>query len=184
MASKIPAQHSRVMPYLHYHDPNAAIDFLTKAFGFTLRFAHRGEGGRVLHAQVGVGDTSFMLGPAQPDFHSAAASALPALHASVWCYVDDADAHCERARAAGAVILREPTDQPYGVREYDALDGEGQEWYFAQMLDAAKIAPGAPKKKTVAKRKAAPKAKSRRPAKAAKKKPAKGKPRRKAGRRR
>jgi uncharacterized glyoxalase superfamily protein PhnB len=180
MASKIPAQHSRVMPYLHYHDPNAAIDFLTKAFGFTLRFAHRGEGGRVLHAQVGVGDTSFMLGPAQADFRSAAASALPALHASVWCYVDDADAHCERARAAGAVILREPTDQPYGVREYDALDCEGQEWYFCQTLDARKIAPAAAKKKAPAKKKAAPKAKARKPAK----KPAKGKPRRKAGRRR
>jgi len=180
MAKKIPAHHSRVMPYLHYHDPNAALDFLTKAFGFTVRFAHRGDGGRVLHAQVGVGDTSFMLGPAQQDFRSAAASALPALHSSVWCYVDDADAHCERARAAGAVILREPTDQPYGVREYDALDQEGQEWYFCQPLDDRKIAP-APQRKAVAKRKAAPKRKA---TKAARSKPAKRKPARKKPRRR
>jgi uncharacterized glyoxalase superfamily protein PhnB len=176
VAKKIPAHHARVMPYLHYHDPNAALDFLTKAFGFTVRFAHRGDGGRVLHAQVGVGDTSFMLGPAQQDFRSAAASALPALHSSVWCYVDDADGHCERARAAGAVILREPTDQPYGVREYDALDQEGQEWYFCQPLDDAKIAPQV-KKKSAPKRRAAPKAKPRR-------KPAKRKPVRKKGRRR
>ena len=176
MARKIPAHHSRVMPYLHYHDPNAALDFLTRAFGFTLRFAHRGDGGRVLHAQVGVGDTSFMLGPAQQDFRSAAASALPALHSSVWCYVDDADAHCERARAAGATILREPTDQPYGVREYDALDQEGQEWYFCQPLDDRKIAPQT-------KRRAAKPAKKKvRAAKA--RKPAKRKaPRRKGGRR-
>jgi uncharacterized glyoxalase superfamily protein PhnB len=167
MASKIPAQHSRVMPYLHYHDPNAAIDFLTKAFGFTLRFAHRAEDGRVRHAQLGVGDTSFMLGPAQPDFGSAAASAVPALHASVWCYVDDADAHCERARAAGAVILREPSDQPYGVREYDALDCEGQEWYFCQPLDARKIGPAA-KAKAPARKRAAPKAKTRKPERTAK----------------
>lgn len=172
MARAIPAHHSRVMPYLHYHDPNAALDFLTRAFGFTVRFAHRGEGGRVLHAQLGVGDTSFMLGPAQQDFRSAAASALPALHASVWCYVDDADAHCERARAAGATILREPTDQPHGVREYDALDQEGQEWYFCQPLDDRKIAP-ATKQKGAAKRKAAPKAKARK--KAARKKPTKSK---------
>jgi hypothetical protein len=56
-------------------------------------------------------------------------------------------------------------DQPYGVREYDALDREGQEWYFCQLLDAAKIAPQA-KRKAAAKgkpRKAA--AKTRRPAK-------------------
>jgi uncharacterized glyoxalase superfamily protein PhnB len=182
VAKKIPAHHSRVMPYLHYHDPNAALDFLTKAFGFTVRFAHRDETGLVRHAQVGVGDTSFMLGPAQQDFRSAAASALPALHASVWCYVDDADAHCERARAAGATILREPTDQPYGVREYDALDQEGQEWYFCQPLDDAKIAP-APKKKAAAKRKPVPKAKARK-ATAARKRPAKRKPARKKPRRR
>ena len=50
MASKIPAHHARVMPYLHYHDPNAALDFLGKAFGFSVRFAHRDEAGRVLHA--------------------------------------------------------------------------------------------------------------------------------------
>jgi uncharacterized glyoxalase superfamily protein PhnB len=174
MASKIPAQHARVMPYLHYQDANAALDFLGKAFGFSLRFAHRDEAGRVLHAQVGVGDTSFMLGPAQPDFRSAAASALPALHASIWCYVDDADAHCERARAAGATILREPADQPYGVREYDALDAEGQEWYFCQPLDAAKIAPQTRRQAAKQKPRAAA-AKARRPAK---RKPARKKARR------
>lgn len=141
MPAKLPAHHARVMPYLHYHDPNAAIDFLTKAFGFTLRFAHRDEAGVVRHAQLGVGDTTFMLGPAHPQFRSAAASALPALHSSTWCYVDDVDAHHSRARAAGALILREPADQPYGVREYDALDHEGQEWYFCQLLDAGKMAP-------------------------------------------
>lgn len=176
MAAKIPAHHGRVMPYLHYHDPNAALDFLGKAFGFSVRFANRDEAGRVLHAQVGVGDTSFMLGPAQPGFRSAAASALPALHASIWCYVDDADAHCERARAAGATILREPTDQPYGVREYDALDCEGQEWYFCQLLDARRIAPGRERK--AAARRKAPKAKARsRAAKPSRKKPAKRRPR-------
>jgi uncharacterized glyoxalase superfamily protein PhnB len=174
MAKRIPAHHSRVMPYLHYHDPNAAIDFLTKAFGFTLRFAHRDESGVVRHAQIGVGNTSFMLGPAYPAFRSAAASALPALHASTWCYVDDADAHCARARAAGALILREPADQPYGVREYDALDAEGQEWYFCQPLDAAKIAPQTRRQAAKQKPRAAA-AKARRPAK---RKPARKKARR------
>jgi PhnB protein len=164
VARKIPAHHARVMPYLHYHDPNAAIDFLTKAFGFTLRFAHR-EAGVVRHAQLGVGDTTFMLGPAYPDFRSAAASALPALHASIWCYVDDVDAHFARARAAGALILREPADQPYGVREYDALDQEGQEWYFCQLLDAGKMAPQARRKAAKKKPRAKAAKAARRPAK-------------------
>jgi uncharacterized glyoxalase superfamily protein PhnB len=159
MAQRIPAEHSRVMPYLHYRDPAVALDFLEKAFGFRVRFVHRDETGVVRHAQVGVGDTTFMLGPVYPALRSAAANELPGLNASIWCYVDDADAHCAQARTAGAKILREPMDQPYGVREYDALDAEGQEWYFCQPLDAGRIAP---ESRPTTQRKAAPR---RKPAK-------------------
>jgi uncharacterized glyoxalase superfamily protein PhnB len=49
--------------------------------------------------------------------------------------VDDADAHYARSVQAGAVILKEPVDQPYGVREYGARDPEGQLWYFHSPID-------------------------------------------------
>jgi len=49
--------------------------------------------------------------------------------------VDDADAHYARSVQAGAVILKEPVDQSYGVREYGARDPEGQLWYFHSPLD-------------------------------------------------
>jgi len=49
-------------------------------------------------------------------------------------FVSDADAHCARARAAGAEILEEPREQPFGDRIYLARDLEGHEWYFAQHL--------------------------------------------------
>ena len=48
----------------------------------------------------------------------------------IYVVVDDPDAHCARARAAGAELTREPTDQDYGAREYSALDPEGTEWSF------------------------------------------------------
>ena len=48
----------------------------------------------------------------------------------VYCVVDEVDAHCERARAAGAEITREPEDTPYGSREYTARDLEGHPWSF------------------------------------------------------
>ena len=51
-------------------------------------------------------------------------------------YVDDVDAHCERARAAGAEIVGEPADQPYGDRRYEAHDPEGQAWFFAQRVQS------------------------------------------------
>jgi uncharacterized glyoxalase superfamily protein PhnB len=52
----------------------------------------------------------------------------------VYVYVDDVDAHCETAKAAGAEILEPPADQPFGDRIYLARDLEGHEWYFAQHL--------------------------------------------------
>ena len=49
-------------------------------------------------------------------------------------YVEDVDAHCARAREAGAEIAEEPNDQPYGDRRYAAEDPEGHLWYFATPL--------------------------------------------------
>ena len=52
----------------------------------------------------------------------------------LYLYVADVDAHCEQARAAGAEIIHEPANQPYGERRYHCRDLEGHSWYFAQRL--------------------------------------------------
>ena len=49
-----------------------------------------------------------------------------------YVFVDDVDAHWEKARSAGAEIIAPPTDQPFGDRIYTVLDLEGHEWYFAK----------------------------------------------------
>jgi uncharacterized glyoxalase superfamily protein PhnB len=151
MAMRVPEHHQRLIPYLYYRDPAAAIDFLAKAFGFTVRMVHKDDSGKVMHAQVGIGDATVMLGPAQAEFSFASPAELPARHAGVWCYVEDVDAHCARARAAGAKILRGPQDMFYGMREYDARDAEGQEWFFATPLGA-----GRPERKPEARAKKKP----------------------------
>lgn len=144
MARKLSALHQDLIPYLYYRNAGAAAEFLGKAFGFSVRNVHKDETGAVMHAELGVGKSAVMLGPARDEFGFRPPSELPARHAGVWCYVDDNDAHCARARAAGATIVREPADQFYGVREYTARDAEGQEWFFATPLAAA--APAAKKK--------------------------------------
>jgi uncharacterized glyoxalase superfamily protein PhnB len=58
-------------------------------------------------------------------------SAVPYIIDGVMIYVDDVDAHLERAKSAGAVILREPKDEPYG-RLYNAADLAGHRWMFMQ----------------------------------------------------
>ena len=50
-------------------------------------------------------------------------------------YVADVDAHFERVRDAGATIVREPTDEDYGQREYAVRDPEGHSWYIATPFD-------------------------------------------------
>ena len=56
---------------------------------------------------------------------------------SLYVYVDDLDAHCERARAAGAKIIQEPDTRDYGDRVYAAFDLEGHQWWFGQRVDQA-----------------------------------------------
>ena len=65
-------------------------------------------------------------------FHTAGDDApdVRAARFSIYLPVDDPDAHCERARAAGATITREPSDMDYGSREYGARDPEGYHWSF------------------------------------------------------
>ena len=116
-------------PYFYYEDGPAALRFLVDAFGCRVRhtpdpdtFGHAevefGEGGVVMLGTPGrVGDRGTWGG--------------------VHVYVDDVDAHCERARRSGAVIVSEPQDMPYGDRSYETRDTEGNAWWFAQVLSRA-----------------------------------------------
>jgi uncharacterized glyoxalase superfamily protein PhnB len=115
-----------IYPYLLYDDAGAAIDFLSRAFGFTETFRSEDDG-RIAHAQLRLGDAEVMLG--QPGDGLDRAGDQTVL---MYIYVDDVDAHFQHARDAGAEIVDEPTDQEYGDRHYHARDPEGHVWYFAQ----------------------------------------------------
>ncbi len=134
-----------VAPMLSYEDAGAASAWLARAFGFRERFRYTEPDGRVSHVELAMDDGVVMLATPTPDYESpkrhrerceAAArwSRSPYVIDGVLVYVDDADAHCERARAAGATILSEPEDQPHGDRHYRAEDHEGHRWMFAQRL--------------------------------------------------
>lgn len=123
-------------PYLFYADVAAAVRFMQEAFGFGVGFASPDPDGGLAHAQMIHGSGTIMLGHAGGGGLNlvARADTLPALHAAVYVFVDDVDAHCTRARGAGAKIMLEPADQPWGDRMYCATDPEGQFWMFAKHL--------------------------------------------------
>jgi uncharacterized glyoxalase superfamily protein PhnB len=123
-------------PYLFYEDVAGAARFLQEAFGFRLGFTSPDPAGGLAHAQLLHGGGMIMLGHAGGGGLSMVkkASALPALHAAVYVFVEDVDAHCVHAESAGAKVLLPPADQPWGDRMYCATDPEGQFWMFAKRL--------------------------------------------------
>jgi uncharacterized glyoxalase superfamily protein PhnB len=121
-----------IVPYLLYEDAEAALDFLSRAFGFQEVLRYTGEQGYVNHAEMRIGDGVIYLGDPGDDYRNP--KQLGQETVGIYVVVDDVDAHCERARAAGAEITREPTDEEYGDRMYHARDLEGHRWYFAQHI--------------------------------------------------
>jgi uncharacterized glyoxalase superfamily protein PhnB len=116
---------SQVTPELAYTDVTAASDWLCKAFGFSRRLTianHR------VQLTYGAGAVIVVDGDAVD-----AEAAARATH-SVLVRVDDADAHYERARAAGARIASPPTTYPFGERQYTAHDLCGHRWTFSESV--------------------------------------------------
>jgi uncharacterized glyoxalase superfamily protein PhnB len=122
-----------ITPYLLYEDGEAAIDFLTRAFGFREIDRTTGSGGG-LHAELELPPHAGRIYLGQPSGGYRNPAAVGAT-SHVYALVDDVDAHQERAKAAGAVVNQQPADLPFGVRQYGCVDPQGHEWFFAQPID-------------------------------------------------
>jgi uncharacterized glyoxalase superfamily protein PhnB len=123
-----------VIPYLLYENAARALDFLSRAFGFQESFRSE-DGDRIAHAEMTLGDGRIMVGQPAEGFKSHEERGGGTV--LMYVYVDDVDAHCDRARNAGAEIVDEPSDQEYGERVYHARDPEGHDWYFGQPVRVA-----------------------------------------------
>ena len=116
-----------MFPAFKYQDAPAAIDWLERAFGFTRQGVHPGPDGTIVHAELKLGSGVIMLGSKTPPDPAQPWTTVPQ---GLYVYVADIDQHYARAKAAGAAIVRELADTPYGSREYAARDSEGNLWGF------------------------------------------------------
>jgi uncharacterized glyoxalase superfamily protein PhnB len=120
-----------IFPVLRYRDTDAALDWLTRVFGFEEKVVHRGEDGSVGHAELQLGAGMIMFSPATGDGWMGGTTPDPlASPLSVYVAVDDPEAHYERAKAEGATIVRALEKMDYGSIEYSARDPEGNLWSF------------------------------------------------------
>jgi uncharacterized glyoxalase superfamily protein PhnB len=122
----------KITPYLLYEDPVAALDWLSRAFGFEETLRYTGDDGSVSHAEMWLGDGAIYLGGPGGDYKSP--KRLGQETVGLYVLVDDVDAHYTHAKAAGAEIKQELEDQVYGDRRYTATDPEGHVWFFAQSI--------------------------------------------------
>jgi uncharacterized glyoxalase superfamily protein PhnB len=116
-----------IIPVLIYPDVREAVAWLSAAFGFVERL-QIGESHR---SQMRFGDGAVILAEAGGDRRPPRAGELAQ---SVLVRVQDADAHCDRARAHGARIVSEPEEFPFGERQYTADDPAGHRWTFSQTI--------------------------------------------------
>jgi uncharacterized glyoxalase superfamily protein PhnB len=123
-----------VVPELVYPDVDHAIDWLCGTFGFIELWRAGGH-----RARLAFGNGVVIIADADPRYGRRAPERDgPQTHA-VMVKVDDVDAHHERARQRGAVVLSSPTDFPYGERQYSVADLAGHRWTFTQAI--ADLAP-------------------------------------------
>jgi uncharacterized glyoxalase superfamily protein PhnB len=120
---------------VNYRDDRAALEWLQKAFGFEPCLVITDDTGKIVHAEMKFAGAEVMIAHEWSDLarspQSVGGKNTQQIHVHLTA---DIDAHCARAKAAGATILAEPEDQFYGDRTYRAMDPEGHLWTFGQSV--------------------------------------------------
>ena len=125
----IPDGYHTITPYLIVANVEGLIEFVEEAFDGSLRGgeAARDSSGRIMHAEMQIGDSVVMMSEATDD-------STP-MTAMLHLYVEDVDAVYQRALAAGGTSLREPTDEFYGDRSAGVADDFGNQWWIATLVE-------------------------------------------------
>lgn len=122
---RIPPGFNTVAPYLFADNAVRLLQFLVQGLGGVEVLRHL-DGDRIANAQVRLGDSTLMV--------SESSAAYPAMPASLYLYVEDADAAMARAVAAGAVKIMDVADMPYQDRQGGVKDPCGNIWWLSQRL--------------------------------------------------
>jgi uncharacterized glyoxalase superfamily protein PhnB len=127
-------RHARIILTMRYRNAPAAIEWLCKAFGFEKQLAVPDQDGGIAHAQLTFDNGMIMLSSVGGGMFGKLMKLPEEIGGcetqSAYVIVADCDAHYARAKAAGAVMLRDVQDEDYGGRGYTCRDLEGHIWSF------------------------------------------------------
>jgi PhnB protein len=127
----IPAGYHTATPYLILSDAAGAIEFYKRAFGAVEVMRMPGPGGKIMHAEIQIGDSRIMLADECPEMDALSPKSVGGTPVSLLLYFEDVDAVTARAVAAGSKILRPVKDQFYGDRSATIADPFGHKWTLA-----------------------------------------------------
>lgn len=127
----IPDGYHSVTPYLIVSDAARAIDFYKEAFDAREEVRMDAPSGKVMHAEVTIGDSHVMLADEMPDGGHRSPAAIGGTPVSIMLYVEDVDGIFDRAVGAGATVKRPVADQFYGDRTGTLEDPFGHVWSIA-----------------------------------------------------
>jgi PhnB protein len=133
----IPDSYRRVTPCLTVRDAGKALEFYAAVFGAAERMRFPGLGGTIAHAEVQIGDSVVIVEDEDPRRGTKAPppGGLAGSPASLFIYVEDADAVIARAAGLGATVRRPAEDQFYGDRDGYVIDPFGHGWTIASHIE-------------------------------------------------
>jgi PhnB protein len=127
----VPDGYHTVTPYLIVGDAARDIDFYKKAFGATEIGRMARPDGKVMHAEIQIGDSRIMLADECPEMGARSPQTIGGSPVTIHLYVKDVDALFKQAVAAGAKVTRPVQDQFYGDRSGGVEDPSGHAWYLS-----------------------------------------------------
>lgn len=130
-ATAIPDGYHTVTPFLAVRGGADAIAFYERAFGAEEVMRMPGADGKVLHAEIRIGDSRIMLGDEEPNMDAPSPQTLGGSTGGLMIYCEDVDALFERAVKAGAEVNMPPTDMFWGDRYARLKDPFGHRWAVA-----------------------------------------------------
>lgn len=145
----IPDGMHSVTPHLVCRDAAQAIDFYVRAFGALELIRLPGPDGKLMHAQLKLGDSQLMLVNECPEWGILGPASLKGTPVTLHLYVEDVDAAVSRALAAGARLVMPVEDMFWGDRYGIVEDPFGHRWSIATHVrdvspDALRAAAAAP----------------------------------------
>ena len=130
-----PSGYHSLTPALVVRDGKAAIDFYQRAFGATIRHVMDMPDGKIMHAELQMGDSVVMLSDEAPDWGALSPQTIGGTGSSLCIYVDDVDAVFNQAVTVGATATRPVEDQFWGDRTGSLLDPFGHKWMVATRIE-------------------------------------------------